>query len=167
MIVRVCIAVTCALFVALGVLALIAGQLAVGCALWLAIAGLVIFVPVVVSHALYLRGRHGLALTPTGVRLYGWGDAQVDWKDIRESRVFIRGSYIHLGIVPLEPVRVRRRWQRLSAWRKEVAFPAQLLIGNPFIAVLTVKQYVEAADRRAEIGTEPELIRVLAGWRAA
>ena len=52
-------------------------------AAWIGIGGLVFFGGLGLWRLALLPRRHGLALTPTRLKLLGWGEPELDWDDIR------------------------------------------------------------------------------------
>ncbi|WP_028062870.1 hypothetical protein [Solirubrobacter soli] len=113
-----------------------------------------------------LGGARGLALTPTRVRLLGWGDAELDWDAVEGAGVITLSRSRILGISATDPRRVRRRgWRVVSAINRRLAIadlvlPADQLAGDAERAADLVNTYLRDPFRRARIGEPDELRRV-------
>jgi hypothetical protein len=145
---------------AAGVLIAIAGSLVIG--LLCAVA----FGAFLVIGIAQVGGSRGLALTPTRVRLLGWGDAELDWDAVEGASVFSMSRSRILGISATDPRHVRRQGWRLVArvnrglGTADLVLPADQLAGDPERAADLVNTYRLDPSRRARIGQPAELQRV-------
>ena len=136
---------------------------AAGASIWAAIAGGGFFGLVALVLAATSRGHRGLALTPTRVKLLGWGDPELDWEAILHASLYWEGRTQMLGIAAKEPGAVRRRRGRRTARlsRKLSAFDiivaVEQLSGTPEHALDTLETYLDDPARRARLGTPEEL----------
>ena len=93
----------CGMAGACGVLAGLTGTL------WIAIAGGGLFGALALVGLAQVPRERGLALTPTRVRLLGWGDPELDWDAILYVVVYRQGYNRMLGVTAVERGLVRRR----------------------------------------------------------
>jgi hypothetical protein len=139
---------------------------------WIGIPGLTFFGGLALWRIALLPGRRGLALTPTRVKLLGWGDPELDWDDIRTVFLFEQSRNVMLGIRATEPGRVRRRRPNnmLVRWNRkftgsDIAVPTGEFAGSPQHALEMLLTYKRDPARRGRLGTQDELdyLRVAGG----
>jgi hypothetical protein len=132
-------------------------------AAWIGIGGLVFFGGLGLWRLALLPRRHGLALTPTRLKLLGWGEPELDWDDISDAFLFEQSRNVMLGVRATDPARVRRRRsgrllprlnRRLT--HSDIAVPAGQLAGPPEHALKTVLTDLGDPARRARLGTTEE-----------
>jgi hypothetical protein len=128
-------------------------------ALWIAIAGGGLFGAVALYGLSLVPRERGLALTPTRVKLLGWGDPELDWDAIGQVVLYRQGYNRMLGVIAIDRTLVRRRRRSLTArlTRFDLALPAELLAGTPEHAWHTVTAYMDDPERRARLGTQDEV----------
>jgi hypothetical protein len=131
---------------------------------WIGISGLVLFGGLAIWRIALLPRRQGLAFTPTGVKLLGWGDPEIDWDDITSAFLFEQSRNVMLGIRATDPACVRRRHSQglLVRWNRkftgsDMAVPTGELAGSPQHALETLLTCKREPARRARLGTTDEL----------
>lgn len=139
---------------------------------WIGIGGLAFFGGLAVWRVALLPRRQGLALTPTRVKLLGWGDPEIDWEDISSAFLFEQSRDVMLGIGAMDPARVRRQRPKGLLTRlnrtftgSDIVVPAGQLAGSPQHALEMILTYQRNPARRARLGSADELdyLRVAEG----
>jgi hypothetical protein len=128
-------------------------------AIWIGVIGVLLFGSVALYGLTKLRGVRGIALTPTRVKLLGWGDPELDWDALLLVEVYRQGYNRMFGLTVRDGASVRgQRRSLLRRFRRnDVAFPAELLATDPEYAFYTVMAYLDDPERRARLGTQDEL----------
>ena len=111
-----------------------------------------------------VKGGRGLLLTPTRVAVIVNGRRELTWDEIAMVALYGDASARVLGITAVDPGRIERGTlaQLNRAFEPaDIVMPAEQLVGDPEHALQTLTMYLEHADRRAAIGTETELARVM------
>jgi hypothetical protein len=131
---------------------------------WIGIGGLALFGGLAAWRLTLLPRRQGLALTPTRVKLLGWGDPELDWDDITAAFLFEQSRNVMLGIGATDPARVRRKRPKGLLTRlnrtltgSDMVVPTGELAGSPQHALEMVQTYQRNPARRARLGTADEL----------
>ena len=111
-----------------------------------------------------IKGGRGLLLTPTRVAVIVKGRQELTWDAIAMVALYGDASARVLGITAVDPGRIPRGAlaQLNRAFEPaDIVMPAEQLVGDPEHALQTLTMYLEHPDRRAAIGTEAELARVM------
>jgi hypothetical protein len=131
---------------------------------WIGTGGLALFGGLAVWRLVLLPRRQGLALTPTRVKLLGWGDPELDWDDISSAFLFEQSRNVMLGIGATDPSCVRRGRTNRTLARlnrtlsgSDMVVPTAELAGSPSDALEMIHTYQRNPARRARLGTTDEL----------
>jgi hypothetical protein len=109
-----------------------------------------------------LKGNHGLLLTPTRVVVIFRGRQELGWDEIATVALYGDASARTLGINTVAPIPRGTLAHLNRAFEPaDIVLPVEQLVGDPEHALRIVTTYLEHPDRRAAIGTESELGRVM------
>jgi hypothetical protein len=126
--------------------------------------GTVVFGAFTAALLAQLRGRHGLAVTPTRVVVDFNGHAELAWEDVEAIalRELFRSRFV--SIQAAAPERVERTgggWLARLNRAGDLRVPADGLEGDAARAVALLERYRVQPQARTQIGTADELARVI------
>jgi hypothetical protein len=149
--------VACAGIAVAGVFITLSGSPVIGLACTVFMGGVGVF-----ALMRLVKGGRGLLLTPTRVAVIFKGRQEVTWDEIESVGLYGDASARTLGITTVNPIPRGPLAQLNRAFEPaDIVMPAEQLVGDPEHALRMLTMYLEHADRRAAIGTETELARVM------
>ena len=156
---QVVLVVACAGIAVAGVFITLSGSPVIGLACTIFMGGVGVF-----AFMRLIKGGRGLLLTPTRVAVIFKGRQELTWDAIAMVALYGDASARVLGITAVDPSQIPRGAlaQLNRAFEPaDIVMPAEQLVGDPEHALQTLTMYLEHPDRRAAIGTEAELARVM------